>query len=172
MAVVSADIKLYLSGGASNADPLLSLGGIISSTLVSATALNNLWDNVTDAEALAGNTDYRCIYVNNTNVTDTLAAAKAYILSNTPSADTTITVGLDPVGVGNGTTTGVATTVANEATAPAGVTFVAAANLAAALVIGDMAHNVVQALWLKRVVNAASEPVTSDPSTIRITGTP
>lgn len=167
MTVASTDIKLYLSGGSGNTDPNASIGGAISTTQVSATALNNLFDNVSDAEALAGDTNYRCVFVKNTHATDALTAAKAYILSNTPSSDTTDTIGLDPAGL-----SAAAATPANEATAPSGVTFVAAANLAGALSIGTMAAGVYQAIWIKRVVSAAASPVSTDPMTLRITGTP
>ena len=67
MAVTSADLKAYLSGGASNADPRLSIGGAKSSVEVSATALNNLWDDVTGTEAGTGIPRYRVIYVQNTS---------------------------------------------------------------------------------------------------------
>lgn len=67
MAVTSSDLKAYLSGGASNADPRLSIGGAKSSVEVSATALNNLFDDVTGTEATAGVTRYRVIYVQNTS---------------------------------------------------------------------------------------------------------
>lgn len=65
MTVLSSDLKAYLSGGAANADPRLSIGGAKSSVEVSATALNNLFDDVTGTEATAGVTRYRVIYVQN-----------------------------------------------------------------------------------------------------------
>jgi len=91
MAVLNTDIKFYLSGGAANSNPALSLGGIISSVEVNPATL---WDNISSAEAAAGDTEYRCIYVKNTSVADTLLAAAAWVSSNTPSASTTLDIGL------------------------------------------------------------------------------
>lgn len=173
MAVVPTDLIERLSGGNANTDPLNSLGGIISATAVNlVTTTNNLFDNVQDAEAASGDIEYRCTYLLNNSGTDTLKAAKVYIASNTPSADTTVQIGLDPAGVGNGSTTGVATTVANENTAPAGVVFSNAATSAAALAIGDLGPGKAIAIWHKRVVNAAAAPFASDPYALRLTGTP
>lgn len=44
MPIIASDIQLWLTGGASNATPALSLGGVTSTTTqVSATPLNNVW---------------------------------------------------------------------------------------------------------------------------------
>ena len=59
MPIVSADIKYRLSGGASNSDQNASLGGVKSSNEASA----SLFDNVSSAEAVSGDTEYRCFYV-------------------------------------------------------------------------------------------------------------
>ncbi len=168
MAVIASDIKFYLSGGTGNASTAASLGGGISTTEINVgTPLNNLWDDVSDVEAASGDTEYRCFYVKNTNGTDTLSAVAAYIASNTPSSDTTFTIGLDPAGI-----SGTATTIANESTAPAGVTFSTAANSGAALAIGNLDAGEYQAIWMKRVVDADAVAAASDPITVRITGTP
>lgn len=172
MAVVSSDIKLFLSGGAANASPAASLGGEKSNTQVSATAMNNLFDNVSDAEAVAGDVEYRCIYIFNDNDTDTLNTTAVFIQSNTPSADSAIAIGLDPAGNGDGVSTGEATTVADEQTAPAEVTFSAAADSAAALAIGTLGPNTGRAVWVRRTINAAAASQASDPFTLRVTGTP
>lgn len=161
MPIVAADIKVYLSGGAANTDPNLSLGGAISSTLAPA----NLFDNVSSAEASAGTTDYRCYYVKNTHATLTLQSAKIWIQSNTPSADTAVTIALAGEGV-NGT----AETVANETTAPVGEVFAAAATEGAALSIGNIPPGQHQAIWVKRVVNAGAAAYTGDGATFRVKG--
>lgn len=173
MAVIATDIDIRLSGGSSQSDPNLSLGGAKSSVEVNfAAILNNLFDNVSDSEALAGDVEYRCVYVHNSNGSSALTDAKAYITSNTPSADTTIAIGVDPAGVGNGSSTGVATTAANENTAPAGVTFSTPTTDAAALALGTLGAGQSAALWIRRTVTAGAMPVSSDPFTIRVIGTP
>ncbi len=52
MPIIATDIIYRLSGGASNTDPALSIGGIKSSTAAGAT----LYDDVSSAEASAGDT--------------------------------------------------------------------------------------------------------------------
>lgn len=59
-----ARIKLFYSGGISNSDPLLSIGGNISTTSITSNQLENLFENqegIIDTEQ----TDYRSIYLKN-----------------------------------------------------------------------------------------------------------
>ena len=69
MSVLQSDIKFYLTGavsdGAVQADPNASLGGYRSASEITSGALNNLFDNISSAEASAGDTNYRCICVKN-----------------------------------------------------------------------------------------------------------
>lgn len=57
-----SDTVLLLSGGSSNGDPLLSLGGEVSITEVGS----DLFDDFLPEESATGLEDYRCIYVFNT----------------------------------------------------------------------------------------------------------
>lgn len=165
MAVLNTEIKFYLSGGAANSDANASLGGAKSSTEITSAQLHNLFDVVTSAEASAGDTEYRCIYVENTNGTDSLLSSAAYISSNTPSADTTVDIGL-----GTSAIDGTEQTVANESTAPAGVTFSAPATLGAGLSIGDLTAGQHKAIWVRRTVNAAANAYNNDTATINVGG--
>jgi len=162
-AVDPANIKWYLSGGASNDSAAASLGGARStSTKVTEDAL---FDDVSGAEATAGHTDYRCIYVVNEDA-DTLSDCFVWISSNTASEDTAITIGLDLAGK-NGT----ADTIATETTAPdPAVTFSAAASKGAGLDVGDLEQNDYYAIWIKRVVGSSAAAVTGDTFTIKIEG--
>src|SRR4051812_35557073 len=90
MAIVASDLKFRLSGGSSNTDPNASIGGVKSST----DAASTIFDDVSSAEAAAGENEYRCIYVHNNHGSLTALAAKIWIQSNTPSADTTVALAL------------------------------------------------------------------------------
>lgn len=171
MAIVAADIEYRLSGGASNADPNAALGGAMSSSEVVSATLENLFDDVTASEAANGDTEYRCYYITNTNLTDTYFGAVVWISSQTSSGDTSVEIGLDPAGVGDGSSTGVATTIADEQTAPAGVTFSAPATAGAGLSIGDLAPGEAQAVWVKRVVNLGASNTALDDCTLQVRGT-
>ena len=126
MPITSTDLKFRLSGGAANSDPNASLGGAKSSTEI-GTGLHNLFDQVGSAETTSGDTEYRCFYVHNAHATLALENAVIYIQSNTPSGDTSV-----EIAVGSAAVNGTEQTVANESTAPTGVTFSSAANLGAA----------------------------------------
>lgn len=69
MALSTSDIVIFFSGGNTNTDPDLSIGGQISSHLVPS---DRLFDNVTAAQAASGYTDYRCVYFENISSTETL----------------------------------------------------------------------------------------------------
>jgi len=162
MAVLSADIKFYLSGGAANSVPASSLGGAKSSVEVNPATL---WDNVTSAEAAAGDVEYRCIYVGNSNGTDTLLTAAAWISSNTPSASTTLDIGL-----GTASISATEQSVVNESTAPSGVSFSAPSTQGAGLSIGNLSAGAYKAIWLRRTVNAGAAAYNNDGATINVGG--
>jgi len=65
MVTSKADISIVLSGGATNADPEQSLGGLPSNTPVTTQVINNLFDDVTAEEQEGGYEDYRCFYIFN-----------------------------------------------------------------------------------------------------------
>ncbi len=160
MPIISTDIQYRLSGGASNTDVNASLGGAKSSTNVD-TGLHNLFDVVGSAEATAGDTEYRCVYVHNNHGTLTMQSAKIWISSNTPSTDTSVEIAL-----GSSAVNGTEQTVANENTAPTGVTFSAPASEGAALSIGDIPAGQHKAVWIKRIVNAGAAAYNSDGCTL------
>lgn len=173
MAIAAADIDFFLSGGAANADVNASLGGAISSVQIVDATLHNLFDQVSSAEALAGDTEYRCIYVKNNvggSPSQTLQSAKVWIQTNTPSADTTIAIGLGSQGVN-----GQAPAIANESTAPPtgspdGVTFSTPTDEGTSLSIGDLAQGAYQAIWIRRTINSAAAAYNGDGATLRVKG--
>jgi hypothetical protein len=161
MAILSTDLKIYLSGGAANADPLLSLGGAISSSQWGS----NIFDNVTSGEASAGDTEYRGVYIKNTNGSQTLSNAVVWIQSNTPSTDTAITIALCDEGA-----SATMETVGTEGTAPTGPSFVTAVDEANALSLGSLAAGAYYGIWIKRVVGAAAAAYANDGFTLRVKG--
>lgn len=164
MPITSSDITFYLSGGTSNSDPDAALGGAISETEVGA-GLENLFANALGAEAAAGSVKYRCFYVQNDHGSLTLIDTLTWISQLTTSEDDEIAIGLDPAGV-NGT----ATTVANEDSAPAGVSFSTPTNSGAGLDIGDLEPGEFQAIWVRRTVDSAADPIDSNTCRIIVRG--
>ena len=161
MPIQSTDIVLRLSGGASNAVPAASLGGAKSSVA----AGTNIFDNVTGAEAAAGDVEYRCVYVHNAHATLPLDNAVAWLTANTPSASTDIALGL-----GSSALNATEQTVADEQTAPAGVTFSAAASKGAGIALGSIPAGQSRAIWYRRTVSAGAAAVASDTFNVRVEG--
>lgn len=162
--IAASDIKVYLSGGAGNADPNASLGGAISSTELVSNSVNNLFALAPAAEADAGSVKYRAVFVKNTHATLTLISPKVYIASNTPSPTTAVKIGLaletgSPID-----------TIANEDTAPdPAVTFVTAADFANGISLGNLAPGETKGIWIEYTINAGTGAV-ADQLTITAKG--
>ncbi len=157
MAIVASDIKYRLSGGAANADPILSLGGVKSSVDMAAT----IFDDVASADAAAGDIEYRCVYVHNAHATLTMLAPKIWIEANTPSASTTVAIGL-----GTSALNATEQTVANENAAPSGVSFSEPTNFAGGIALSDIPAGQSRAVRIKRTVTAGAT-VAADSFTLR-----
>lgn len=171
MAVELSDIDWRFSGGAVNLSPGGALGGQISFAELTNAIFGGLFDDVTAAEATAGDIEYRCVYIFNRNATDSLTSVVVWIGSQTSSAGTSLAIGLDPAGNGNGRTTGVAATIANEGTAPAGVTFSAPSTSGTGLSIGTLGPGEGRAIWVRRTVNAGAAASSEDRCELRVQGT-
>lgn len=160
MAVVASELKFFLSGGASNTDPSLSVGGEMSSTEVSS-LLNGLFDAVSAGEATTGLVDYRCIYLQNTNLTNTVNDVKLWIQSQTSSPNTDIAIGLDLAGP-NG----------EAGTDPEEPTYSIPGDVGSGLDMGNLTGEDFYAFWIRRTVNPGASSAASDASQLRISGTP
>ncbi len=168
MSILASDIKFFLSGGAGNTDPNAALGGIISSTAIVDDTLNNLFDDVTGAEHAAGDTNYRCFYVKNDSA-ETATNVRIYIDTNTTAADDTINIGKDLAGAGDGASTGVADTIADEDTAPdPAVTFTTAVDYANAILLGTLTAGQVHAVWVKRIVSAGETAQANNEAILKV----
>ena len=153
MAISASDILLRLSGGASNTDPNLSFGGIMSTTtVITDNTLHNLFDKVTGAESTAGATEYRCFYVLNNHGSLTYQSAKIYIDSEDTHSGEDVEIGLDLAGLD-----GTADTIADAYTAPdPAVTFSDASGVGNALTLGNIPFGQKYAVWVKRVTTAST----------------
>ena len=100
-----------LTGGTGETNPSNSLGGEMSSGELSATALNNLFDNVAAVDAAAGEVSYRALSLYAPSGED-YETIDIYMNPETPSAYTQIDMAFEGKEVGDGTS------VVNEATLP------------------------------------------------------
>lgn len=150
--VVSGDGEIVVRGANGNSGYLrldityASLPVANASTTVTVThSLNDIFDDVTKAEALDGRTEYRCIYLKNA-AADSILGAGVWIHQDSAGGDS-IAIGLDPAGVG-----GTATTIASETEIPTGVTFSQPASEGECLTVGTMTAGQSFALWIRRTV--------------------
>ncbi len=134
------------------------LGGAATTTQVSATALNNIYDDVSPAEALAGDTEYRAIDIYNSGDAAAVVAA-VYMSAETTSPKSSIDMGIESSPLGSILST------ADESTAPANVTFAHKTNTAK-LSLPDIPAGSYCRLWLKRIILAAAANLANDTGTI------
>lgn len=158
MPIITTEIQYRLSGGAANSNANASLGGAKSSQAVPL----NFFDDVTSAESAAGDVEYRCFYVHNANATLALQNAVVWIQTNTTGNRVAI-------GVGSSAINGTEQTVANEGTAPAGVTFTQPSSKGAGLALGNIPAGQHRAVWVRRTV-AAATPASNDAYLLRVEG--
>jgi hypothetical protein len=172
VAITSADIKYRLSvtaatGDSSAGTAATSLGDQVSTTAITTATLNNLFDDVSGAEAAAGDIEYRCIFVLNDHATLTLQAAQVTIASQTAGGGL-IDIALDNIAVSaKGSASAQAAQIANESTSPGAS---AGAFGAGPLAIGDMAPGQVKGIWLRRTVTAGAGALNPDGVILSVSG--
>lgn len=160
MPILTTDIAYRLSGGATNANPLLSIGSVKSSVVSGS----SIFDDVSSADAVAGNTAYRLVYVHNAHSSLDYQSAAVWVQTQTPSADTDVAIGLAVAGL-NGTEAA----VANKNTAPPGVSFSAPSTFASGLSLGTIPAGQHYGVWIRRTVTAGAA-LASDNFTLRVQG--
>lgn len=168
MAITATDLKLRLSGGASNTSAAAALGGAMSTVgggIITTDQLNNLWDDVSGDESEAGDTEYRGIYVRNEHGSLTWTNPVIWIESQTPSGDTVIEIAL-----ADEAASVAMETIANENTAPTGPSFSQPANKAAGLALTSLAPNAYRGVWVKRIVSASASAYDNDTYTLKYSG--
>lgn len=151
---MAAALQVHLSGGSGNTSPAAALGGARSTAgggvVPTTLTANSVFDDVTGAEEQAGDVEYRCVYVYNSGTVDAQVVV-VWLSANTTDPDTQLAIGL-----GTSAVSGTEQTVANENTAPSGVTFSEPATEGAGLSVGTLAAAAHKALWLRRTINAGA----------------
>jgi hypothetical protein len=152
--------RWYLSGGSGNAVASFSLGGGISATQ----AGQNLFDDISGDESLAGESEYRGVYVKNDGDVD-LQSTFVWVQSNTPDPDTAISIALAVEGVNM-----TMATIPNENTPPVGPVFSAPSSKPVGLNMGTIPPGQRFGLWVRRTVNPNAAAYNADQFTLRVEG--
>lgn len=169
MPILESDLIHRLSGGLTNTDPNLSLGGIMSTDpggIIVSDTDNNDMDNITSEEALAGIIIYHGYYYSNEVTSSPLTWTDPvfWIESQTSSGDTDVSIA-----IADEAKNIAIEIVANEETAPSGPSFTAPSNKAAGIIIGSLDQNDFRGHWVRYAVNDISSS-TLDTYTIKAEG--
>ena len=126
-----------------------------ASTLAVAVAItptpNNLFDNISPAQSLAGYVDYRCFYMKNTAVTGNALDVRVWVKKQPDGADT-LAIALDPSGL-NGTALAPVDET-DSTTVLSGLSWSAPASQSTGLVLGNLTPGQYRAFWVRRTVPA------------------
>lgn len=120
-------------------------------TIAISNPVGSLFSQVTATHSLVGDIQYRCVYFKNSHPSLTASDIRLY-LALPPALPQLMAIGVDPAGAGNGTSTGVAQTIASTTTAPTGVTFTAPVLAGSGIVLPNLAPNQSVAIWQRRTV--------------------
>lgn len=137
-----------------------NLGGAATSTQLSGTAMNNLFDNVTPDEATVGDAEYRAIDLYNAG--DAAAVAVACYCNGTTSPGTDLLFAIEASPLAS------TTAIANESAAPTISGSFTAYTSASKLTLPDIPAGSYCRLWLKRTVAAATGNLATDTTTLSV----
>lgn len=173
MTILSTDIELRYSGGTGNTSPGAALGGAMSTAgggTVDTAVANDLFDDVSAAEAVTDDVEYRGIYVSIiSGATGTLSTARIYISADSSNADDII-----DLAIADEAKNVSMETIANESTAPVGPTFSHPTTYAGGIDIdAGLVANDERGVWVRRSIDGS--PTQADPgaitNTLKVEGT-
>jgi hypothetical protein len=173
-AIVAGDLLFKYSvvaaaGNTTASAPATALGDQISTSAWAGGSLNDLFDDISGAENAASTVDYRCIFVHNSNASNTLENAVVY-LSAEVGGGAGVAVGADTTAASViASASAQALTIANETTAPAGVTFSSPTTAAGGVALGNIPVGQCKAFWVRRTA-ANSAALSADGVTIAVAG--
>ncbi len=146
-----------------------SLGKFISTTQITDATLNNLFDDVSGDENAALEAEFRAEFVHNNHASLTLQAPKVWISAEV-AGGANVAIGIDTTAASAiGSASAQALEVANEDTAPTGVTFSSPTTKAAGLDLADLAAGNCRAIWWRRTTTN-SAALNNDGATVRVEG--
>jgi hypothetical protein len=174
MPIAAADLlRKYTTatgpGNSAAGTPNGSLGGFASTTQIPNNTLHNLFDQITGDENAASTVDYRCEVVHNNHASLTWQGPKVWISAEV-AGGASAAIGVDPTAASAvGSSSAQTVTIANETTAPTGVSFSAPTTKASGLNLGDLAAGQVKGVWWRRTA-ANSGALNNDGATVSIEG--
>jgi len=175
VSITASDLATMLSttagtGGSQTiqANPNLSLGGYLSLTTWTGGSLSDLFNPVSGAANSSLTPSYRCIFLVNNHATLTWSGVVMWISSNAVGAP--LAIGVDPTAASalNASSTQ-AVQIANDTTAPVGVTFSAPTTQGSGLLVGDIGPKQCKAIWYQRTP-VGGGALATDTAVVQFTG--
>lgn len=121
-----------------------------SDTLTITTNSAVMFDNISQTEALNGDTSYRCYFIKNSHATDSAYDVRIWINSQPSSGLDALSICLDSNAINTNAHTII--TELDPTSVLSGFSFVAPSSLATALVIGDLTAGSYKSFWIRRFV--------------------
>jgi len=143
--ILADELKLYLSGGISNIDSNLSLGGQMSTTEIT----QNLFNSVINTDITNFYEDYRCIYFYNSSNTESIINLRVLTAVDDSGDDSDLFLSVAHEGINT-----IAQAISSATAAPLNQTFLPCLNDSTALALGDLGPNEFLGVWFKRTVDA------------------
>lgn len=176
MPIASSDILFKLStksGSAGNTVsgvPSGSLGKYISTAQIdSISTLNNLFDDVSGDENAASDIEYRCFFIHNNHGSLTYQSPVIWVSGQVAGGASGFLAVDNNAATPIGTGIAQAQEVADESTAPTGISFSAPSSKGAGLSLGDIPAGYCKAVWVRRNAYNTSA-VNNDGITIKVEG--
>lgn len=169
MGVTGSDIEWRYSDPAATAgddqaqdDADESLGEFMATNGPTSAVKGEVFRATTGAEGQSGITLYRCLFLTNTHATDSAQNLRVYVPSQA-AGGATFSIGLDPAGAVAGDSGGAqAEVIADEETAPGGVTFSAPSTYGDGLDVGELAAGEAIGVWIRMVVPENAQAADED----------
>jgi hypothetical protein len=159
--ILPPDAALYYTqpeaeqGFADPSEQAESLGGYVSTTRVTDFGSGDVFRAVNDDELGSGATLYRALAFINAHASLRTPSLRAYVPDAGEDEDVAFAIGLDPAGVVDlEDEDPQGATIADEETAPAGVSFSAPDNVNDGLVIGEMPPRTAVLIWVRLTITA------------------
>jgi hypothetical protein len=146
-----------------------SLGKYLSTSAWAGGALNDLFDDITGDENAASEAEYRCIFVHNSNTSNIYENVVIWISAEV-GGGANVAIGPDTTAASAiGSASAQAVQVADENSAPGGITFTSPTTKATGIVMGNIGIGQCKAFWIRRTATN-SAALSADGVTFSIAG--
>jgi hypothetical protein len=140
-----------------------NLGGVVNAAEIEEDALHNVFPMATSFELENGVRDWQCLYIHNQHPNVT-ARGLVMFAEGTSNSSTSMRFGVDPAGVGDGTTFGVAQIIDNKSDPPIDITWRNGKNRTdpEALVLPEITGNKYLPVWFERYIPPGTRSAEDD----------